>query len=154
MNAARKVLRWIDQNGCSDAEFSRMAGVTKSFVSTLRKNPDLIVTIYQAKRISGLMGVTLDWLFDESVEAEGVPIRGEAPEYLSPDDRAILGQARLLGPAEAMRRLLYPAAKDAPTPDPVVWRPLAVQDLTPRTSGGQPKGKDQPPQRGGRKPTR
>lgn len=116
-----KLVRRLEQQGYTQAGFELATGLTKNRIAKWKAGQGE-PTARQALRMARLLAVPLEWLVDDSVDDGG---------GLSPEEQALLAEARRVGLEEARRRL------GGVGPEPQAWRPGTTQG---REAGARSEG--------------
>lgn len=128
MRFAEKLMKVIDLSGKSQSRLQRETGISQSAISEMTKGKRRPY-LDQAFLLARALGVSLDYLADEALEAPQLPV-----EALGPEDRLVLKTVQHLGHAEAMRRLVGEAPADSQGPGQVR---VMMNDEFPRASDGK-----------------
>lgn len=105
-----KLVKRLEQLDWTHAAFERASGLAKNRIAKWGAGQGE-PTARQALRMARLLAVPLEWLVDDSIDDGGAG--------LSPDELALLAEARRIGLEAARRRL----GAVEPDPGPRTWRP-------------------------------
>ena len=99
MKPIEKIVAYIRAQGMSDSEFAEALSTSPSAVSEMKRGKRGL-SASMARRAAKVMGVTIDWLVDESASwpppPAAQPARGSNGEALTAAERDLLVYARRL----------------------------------------------------------
>lgn len=122
MERGQKIAGIIESLGWSDSEAARRVGVSQQTISRWKGGAS--IKLGDALRLARALGVSLDYLADDAMDAP--------PEPPPADLAVILDLVRTLGTDIAKRRLLQvPEPSPATTPGPHDARPIGSADRSP-----------------------